>query len=129
MATVFKRISYLCSKKNMSLLPQNSRNEIGKQVAALYREQNGEMPEKKVLIDEPEKKFFVQWYPTEFIPEIDKVIKDFMKVANVGNNAPRETIKDPDDLKQVLNAPKKRRRIPVGKIPVVSQKLNLVKLT
>jgi hypothetical protein len=114
----------------MPLLPQNSRNEIGKQVAALYREQNGEMPEKKVLIDEPEQKFFVQWYPTEFIPEIDKVIKDFMKVANVGNNVPRipcETIEYPDDLKQVLNAPKKRKRMPVGKIPVVSQKLNLVK--
>lgn len=114
MATVFKRISYLCTKRKIPLLPQNRRNEIGKQVAALYREQNGEMPVKKVLIDEPERKFFVQWYPTEFIPEIDKVVKEFM-VANVGNNVPRETINDPDDLKQVLNAPKKRKRILINR--------------
>lgn len=100
----------------MPLLPQNSRNEIGKQVAALYREQNGEMPEKKVLIDEPEKKFFVQWYPTEFIPEIDKVIQE--QLAIIGNNVPREIIKNPDYLKQVLNAPKKRKRIPINRKPV-----------
>jgi len=113
MATVFNRINYLCRKKKMPLLTQNSRNEIGKQVAALYREQNGEMPVKKVLIDEPENKFFVQWYPTEFIPEIDNVVKE--QLAIIGNNVPRftlETVPEPTQIKR------KRQRIPLNHKPV-----------
>lgn len=115
MATVFKRISYLCTKRKIPLLPQNRRNEIGKQVAALYREQNGEMPVKKVLIDEPEQKFFVQWYPTEFIPEIDRVIKE--QLAIIGNNVQRftlQTVPEPVEIKKRKRIPLKPQKVTYG---------------
>ena len=83
MSTVFQRVRFFCKLKKVPLLPQKDRLIVGKQVADTYRQQNGQIPEKRLVIAEPEGKFNVQWYPTDFIPEIDRVIKEFF--ANISN--------------------------------------------
>ena len=80
----------MCKTRKMPLASLNDRIEAGRLVAEAYRKQNGEMPEKRVTIAESERKFNVQWYPTEFIPEIDKVVKDYLAIIS---NVPRRTMK------------------------------------
>lgn len=84
----------------MPLASLNDRIEAGRLVAEAYRKQNGEMPEKRVTIAEPERKFNVQWYPTEFIPEIDAIIGNYFNGKNVSQGT------------------SKRKRIPLNRKPV-----------
>lgn len=119
MSTVFQRVSYHCKQKKMPLWPQKDLIEVGKLVAAAYRSQNKELPVKRVIVREPNGKFNVQWYPTEFIPEIDRVIREYKVTTNANismkADVPRFTI---ETMPKSVDGRKKRQRIPINRKPV-----------
>lgn len=59
----------------MPILGIEDRSGIGKLVANTYRSKFGKMPKKRTLSIEQGGKFNVQYYPAEFIPEMDRIIR------------------------------------------------------
>lgn len=109
MALVFKRIHFYCKNKKTFLLSQADRKEIGKLVAELYHKQKWKIPLKKAKNKEPEGEFIVINYPTAFIPEIDRIIKEF--VANISRQSKLTIEKSPEPVE----VKRKRTRIPLNK--------------
>lgn len=104
MATVFNRVKFFCKIRKTFLLSHQDRLRIGKLVAEAYRSKNEKMPEKRIISNEPEGKFNIQWYPTEFIREIDAIISNF--------------VSNPPVSCGTLPITKKRRIIPINSQPV-----------
>lgn len=104
MATVFNRVKFFCKIRKTFLLSHQDRLRIGKLVSEAYRSKNEKMPKKRITNVEPEGKFNVQWYPTEFIREIDAIISNF--------------VSNPPAPCGTLPIVRKRQRMPIKSQPV-----------
>lgn len=79
MPSVFERIVAFCEANHKCIVPQQKRNDIGKQVSSYWYGtfKNHESPPKKNQIEPEGCQFQVLDYPDWFTPKMDEIIENF----------------------------------------------------
>lgn len=79
MSTVNYRVQYLQRKLKKRPLSIDEKKMLGKQIADHYHHQDKiKIPIQRVVSNEPEGRFVVLSYPSQYTPQMDEIITSFL---------------------------------------------------